>query len=195
MNKISILKQIGFTALVISAAISLSACVAAAVGGAAAAGGAGAAFYMGTLRVDIQAMPSRIAAATRSAFQVLSIKVDEFKATELDARIVGHSANDEKITVKVHRETDSISELSIHVGVFGDESMSNLIYEEIKRQLQGGSQGVSAGVSTYAVPMEATPAPTSAAAFTPAPPTLEPAQPNPPATSTPSPSTGTPMAY
>ena len=175
----------------------LSGCVAAAVTGAAAVGGAGAAYVMGDLRADVEATPTRIAEATRRAFATYAIKVDEYKTTELDAVITGRTASDKKIKVTVKRETDLISELSIRVGTFGEEDYSNLLYEEIKKQLfQGG--GASTGVSTYAVPV--TPATTSVAPMAipaSAAPSLEPA----PVTSsssyptTPSPSAGTPVAY
>jgi hypothetical protein len=190
MTKSNLLKQAGVIALLVASIAGLSGCIAAAVTGAAAAGGAGAAYVMGTLRADVQAKPTRIAEATRRAFATYVIKVDEYKTTELDAVITGHTANDKRIKVTVHRETDLISELAIQVGTFGDESFSNLLYEEIKKQLsQGGS---SSGATSYAVPMAAAPAPSSTSVM-PAPPTLEPA----PAYSsnTPAPSAGTPMAY
>ncbi|MFI4955476.1 MAG: DUF3568 family protein [Gammaproteobacteria bacterium] len=194
MNKLNLLKQAGMVVALVISIAGLSGCVAAAVTGAAAAGGAGAAYVMGTLRSDVQATPTRIAEATRRAFGTYVIKVEEYKTTELDALVVGHTANDKRIKVTVKRETDLISELSIQVGTFGDEAFSNLLYEEIKKQLsQGGSSGA---VASYAVPM--TSAPTSVAvpsASQPAPPSLEPAPAYSAPSNTPPPSSGTPVAY
>lgn len=123
----------------------LTGCVAALVGGAA-VGGAGAAYYRGKLTADISAMPTAIAQATKRAFHVLAVAPEKFEQTELDAIITGHTANDEKITVKIKRMNDAVSQLEIRVGIFGDETTSRLIYEEIVRQLKHPNE-----VQTYAV--------------------------------------------
>jgi hypothetical protein len=120
------------------------------VSGASDAGTASVDYVMGIFKADIQATPSRIAEATKRAFGVYSIAVKEYRTTELDAIIVGYTASEKKIEVTVKRETESVSELSIHIGVMGEETFSHLLYEEIKRQL---AQGGTSGVTTYAVPM------------------------------------------
>lgn len=199
MNLFKLLKQASIVGILLVTVAGLTGCVAAAITGAAAAGGAGAAYVMGKLRADVQATPTRIAEATRRAFGTYMIKVDEYKTTELDARVTGYTANDKKITVTVKRETDLISELVIQVGLFGEEDFSNLLYDEIKKQL---AQGSSSGVSTYAVPMATTSVapmtPTAASSVAvPAAPTLEPPPPVSSSSShtTPPPSAGIPVAY
>lgn len=139
--------RISIAAVVLTAVFSLTGC--SAMSGAAEAGEAGVDFVMGILKADIQATPPQIAEATKRAFKVYDIKVYDYRTTELDAVVIGYTATEKKIDVTIKRESDDVSELSIHVGIMGEESFSNLLYEEIKRQLVQGASGVT----TYAVPM------------------------------------------
>ncbi len=147
-------------AIMLTAVVALTGCTM--MGGASDAGEASVDYVMGIFKADIQATPTRIAEATKRAFEVYAIKVQEYRTTELDAIITGYTATEKKIEVLVKRESDAVSELSIHIGMMGEETFSHLLYEEIKRQL---SQGHSSGVTTYAVPMDTAPgAPTLAPA-------------------------------
>lgn len=116
----------------------LSACAAAVIGGAG-AGAASAVYVMGKAEADVDALPIQLAQATKQAFTVLAITPGEFHQTDLDAKITGYTANKDKITVTVKRKTGSVSHLSIRVGYFGDETFSQLIYDEIMRQLKAAS--------------------------------------------------------
>lgn len=140
-------------AIMLTAVVALTGC--SMMGGASDAGEASVDYVMGIFKADIQATPTRIAEATKRAFGVYAIKVQEYRTTELDSIITGYTANEKKIEVIVKRESDAVSELSIHVGVMGEETFSILLYEEIKRQLV---QGAGSGVTTYAVPMDTAPA-------------------------------------
>jgi len=151
--------MINKASLLLALTIFLTGCVAAVVGGAAGAG-AGAVYYMGELKADVNAKPIAIAQATKQAFNALSVQTEEFQQTDLDAKITGHTANDEKITVTVKRITETVSELEIRVGFFGDETLSQLIYNEIIRQLNAAehAQPTMASATTTPAPM-VTPAP------------------------------------
>jgi predicted small secreted protein len=121
----------------------------------------GAVYVMGKLETDVHALPIPLAQATKKAFSVLSVNPGEFHQTDLDAKVTGYTANDDKITVVVKRKTETVSHLSIRVGFFGDETLSQLIYEEIMRQLkeQGHAQVITAPVMDATPPPAVTPTP------------------------------------
>ena len=50
------------------------------------------------------------------------------------AILVARGAGEKKLTIKLKMQSDNITEIKIRVGMFGDESVSRLIYEEIKKQ-------------------------------------------------------------
>ncbi len=141
--------------ILLIALVSLTGCVVAAVTGAALAGGASVAYITGTLKADIQAHPVKIAEATKRAFAVYSIDVQTFKANDLEAEVAGETATGKKIEILIKRKSDLISELLIKVGTFGDEAFSNLLYDEIKRQLIQDA-GSTSTVTTYSAPPTAT---------------------------------------
>jgi len=147
-----IFEKIAMIFVITATVLFLNACVAAAVTGVVAASGATTAYVMGTLRSEIKnATPRQIAEAAKSAFQTLAIKTEKIRVTEVDGLVTGYTANDKKITIKIKRITDKITELTIHVGYFGDEALSELIYNEIIKVL-GRKQDPE--VETYAVPVE-----------------------------------------
>ena len=66
----------------------------------------------------------------KSGFTVTSKEKDAF-----NAKLVARGAEDKKLTIKLKRQSDNITEIKIRVGMFGDESMSRLVYDEIKKQI------------------------------------------------------------
>ena len=56
-------------------------------------------------------------------------------ATEIDGKVTGRTALDKEVVITIKRQTESTSSLSIRVGAFGDEALSQKIYEKIKARL------------------------------------------------------------
>jgi len=110
----------------------LSGCLVLAVG----AAGAGGAFYLtGDLKANLDATPKQIIAATKQAFQEMDFTTISASASEVDGKAVARTSADKKVTVIVKFETVKVSKLSIRVGTFGEESLSRMVLEKIKKNL------------------------------------------------------------
>ena len=53
----------------------------------------------------------------------------------MSAVFVGRDAEDKKIRIKLTATQEDMTELSIRIGMFGDETKSRRIYEQIKKRL------------------------------------------------------------
>ena len=102
----------------------------------AAAGAAGGVLYAkGDLESTLSATPAKIAAATEKAFAEMKISKTSAVSSDLDAEIIGRSATDKKVVVKSKAKGENISSISIRVGTFGDEDLSQVIFNKIKKNL------------------------------------------------------------
>ncbi|MER3446715.1 MAG: hypothetical protein C4291_07690 [Candidatus Dadabacteria bacterium] len=52
----------------------------------------------------------------------------------VSATLVAFTADGKKIQIALNRKAENVTEISIRVGTFGDESMSHLILERIRRR-------------------------------------------------------------
>jgi hypothetical protein len=118
-----------------AAALCGSGCAVLLVGAAAGAGVAGAAYALGDLEAHLEADPPAVAKAAERALNALQIRVISNAVSGLDARLVGRTGADRKVTVKVKGAGEGRSEISIRVGAFGDETMSRSILRRIEKEL------------------------------------------------------------
>lgn len=105
------------------------------VAAAAAGGAAGYAWYRGEFQTTVDASPQRAATAAERGLRDLDIKEVKSSATEIDGKVTGRTALDKEVVITIKRQTESTSSLSIRVGAFGDEALSQKIYEKIKARL------------------------------------------------------------
>ncbi len=102
------------------------------------AGGAGAgtvAYIKGELQTNLEASLEKSIEATRSAVENLKfIKISE-EADKLTGEIIARTSQDEKITIQLNKVTENTTKISIRVGMFGDQSLSHSLLEEIKKEL------------------------------------------------------------
>ena len=110
-------------------------CVAVAVGAAAAAGAAGYAYVSGELKSTESASLERAWSATTAAMQELEFPVTSKSKDALGAELTARNASDKKIAITLKKRSDNATEIRIRVGTFGDESLSRLILEKIKKRL------------------------------------------------------------
>jgi hypothetical protein len=113
----------------------LSGCAPIAVGLGAAAGGGGVMYAKGDLQTTLKHAPEEVADAAVEAFRALNINHEYTKTSRLHSRVVGTTTDDKEVKVAASLEGEGISELSIRVGVFGDEERSRRIYREIEKRL------------------------------------------------------------
>jgi hypothetical protein len=111
-----------------------SGCTALLVGGAAAGGVGVTAYVMGDLEV-VEAVPlDRAWGASKAAVDELEFAPVSDTKDEVSAKLVTRTAGDRTITIALRRQTDELTKISIRVGVFGDEALSQKILESIRAQ-------------------------------------------------------------
>jgi len=124
-------KQVVITILFVGMAVFIQGCVVAAVGA-----GAGTVAYV---RGDLQTVESKslddVYEAAEKAIKELGLNVTKKAKDAMSATIVARDAQDKKITIKLSASTEETTKLSIRIGVFGSETKSRRIYEEIKKNL------------------------------------------------------------
>ncbi len=103
---------------------------------AAAAGtGATVAYISGDLNTSIAATPDKVGPAATRAMQKLQISVISSGASSVDAKVVGRTARDTKLTVTAKASNLGSSTLSIRAGTFGDDALQARLLEEIHSEL------------------------------------------------------------
>lgn len=124
-------KQVVITILLVGTAVFIQGCVVAAVGA-----GAGTVAYV---RGDLQTVESKslddVYEAAEKAIKELGLNVTKKTKDAISATIVARDAQDKKITIKLSASAEETTKLSIRIGVFGSETKSRRIYEEIKKNL------------------------------------------------------------
>jgi Protein of unknown function (DUF3568) len=119
------------TCLLVGAAVLVQGCLVAAVGV-----GAGTVAY---LRGDLKAVEAKdidtVYAAAKTAAKQLELTVTKDTKDEMSAVIVARDAQDKKITITLKAPTEDTTEISVRVGIFGNETKSRRIYEQIKENL------------------------------------------------------------
>lgn len=103
-----------------------------------AAGAAGAgtvAYIRGELNTSMSASLDAVDRATnRAAEQLRFAKINQ--SSDALARVITlRTAEDKKIEVRLTRTTDTLTQVRIRVGVFGDEQISRALLDKIKDNL------------------------------------------------------------
>jgi len=105
-----------------------------------AAVGLGAAGTIAYVRGDLQSFESeridKVYEATLEAVDELELNVTTKSKDALSALIVARDADDKKVTIKLKATAEGPTELSIRIGVFGNETKSRLIYQKIRENLR-----------------------------------------------------------
>jgi len=105
-----------------------------------AAVGAAAAGTVAYVKGDLQAVEAKdlssVYQATKKAYEQLELRITTDSKDALSATIVARDAQDKKVIIKLAATAEGATKLSIRVGVFGSETKSRLIYDQIKKNLQ-----------------------------------------------------------
>ncbi len=124
--------QVFLVLLLSSAAVLAQGCVVAAVG----AGAAGTVAYVrGDLETVETAGLETLYKASLEALDEPELAVIQKAKDAMTAEIISRDAEDKKIRIKLKSTAEGMTELSIRIGMFGDETKSRLIYEAIKKEL------------------------------------------------------------
>lgn len=118
--------------LVLAGTQVASGCVAAAAG---AAGAAGYAWYRGSFEGTLDGTTKQCAAAAKEALEDLDMKLIKVEVTEIDGRVTARSALDKEVVITIERYNPELSTVGIRIGTFGDEALSQNIFEKMKNNL------------------------------------------------------------
>jgi len=110
-----------------------SGCLALAVG--AAGGAAGAIYVMGKLKDEINYPVPVVHEATVAAMNDLGLKLSEDKTDKLTAHMESSFSDGTRIWIDLESLSDSRCQITIRVGITGDEVRSRKIYDTIKQHL------------------------------------------------------------
>ena len=119
--------------VLVSSMMSLG-CVVALVGGTAAAVG-GIAYVRGELNAPIQVPIDRVWEGTVAAIEQLGFPISEQRKDGVSAVLEASTATERAISIRLERVDDYLTAVRIRVGVFGDESLSRYILEQIESQI------------------------------------------------------------
>ncbi len=125
-------KFLSFVCFLVLGGLVQSGCVAVLAAGA----GAGTVAYVrGQLNTPLEASMDRSVRAVSQAIDDMRYSRISEETDATSAVFVARNAQDKKITIRLTRQTDNLTDLSIRVGAFGDEKLSQTILDAIKKRL------------------------------------------------------------
>ena len=125
------LTKISALGLALACLSSLPGCIVAAAG----AGAAGAAYVMGDLEGTVNGTPQRVIEVSKEVLEEKELRDVHGDATGIDGSASARLASDTKVEIHVNRRDDKTCKISIRVGTFGDEKLSQDLYDRIRAKL------------------------------------------------------------
>src|SRR5574341_485332 len=113
-------------------------CVALLVGGGVGAGTV--AYLRGELKSTEEASIDKTWQAAQEAIKDLEFVVTSKEEDAASAKLIARNAGDKKIEIGLKKVSDHLTRVTIRVGVFGDEPLSRLILERLKKSLDKGKK-------------------------------------------------------
>ncbi len=111
---------------------AMTGCLAIAIGGAAVGT---VAYVNGALTESVQATPDKVVTATEKAFASLKLTLISKNASGLEGKVVGRTSDDKSVTVNIKTKGEKVSEVTIRIGTFGDETKSRVLMDAIAKNL------------------------------------------------------------
>ena len=126
------MKRLAIAILMSFCILGSSGCALLLVGGAA---GAGTAYIKGELKDKVYASPAQTRNAIARAIKNLELKPIQVDTDKLSGTVILETGAQQKITVRYKKLNDTSTQISIRVGVFGDENLSRALLEQIKDEM------------------------------------------------------------
>ena len=99
------------------------------------AAGAGTVAYVGgELKTVEEVSLNRAWDATQKAMKDLEFTITSKEKDAFNSQLIAKGAANKIIKIKLNRQSDTLTEIRIRIGTFGDESLSLKILESIKKQ-------------------------------------------------------------
>ena len=111
----------------------LSGCAAVIIGGAAGVGTY--AYIRGELKVTENASLDRCWSASQEAMKDLQFSITTKQKDSLSGLLVARTAKDKKVEINLAKISDTMTEVRVRVGTFGDEDLSRIIVQKIEKRL------------------------------------------------------------
>ena len=111
-----------------------SGCAPMLLAGGAATGATIVAFVKGELVSSEGATLNQAWMATQEALSYEELTITEKSRDELTGWIIAYGSGNQKIEINLKKETLHVTQIKIRVGIFGDESLSRHILEEIQHR-------------------------------------------------------------
>ncbi|HEV8604364.1 MAG TPA: DUF3568 family protein [Tepidisphaeraceae bacterium] len=127
-----LLRVLGLVSVMSLILVTQSGCLVAAAAGAA---GGTVAYMKGDVEAVVDAGVERTFNATKAAMDDLKLPLMANWANAMEAHVEARVGTDNKATVNITGQSDKLSKVSIRVGTFGDQGLSQAILEKIKANL------------------------------------------------------------
>jgi hypothetical protein len=101
----------------------------------AAGGAAGAIYVKGQLKDRLDAPVARVHEAARAALKDMGLSLHEDKADQLSAQVESKFADGTHVWITINADGEENSNITIRVGVLGDEGKSRAVLDAIKKRL------------------------------------------------------------
>jgi len=121
--------RIAVLALALGALPGLSGCISSA------GSPPGTTYSFGSLDCSVPATPEKVVQASEKALKEKDLHMVSSDATGVDGKVVAKTALDTTIAITVTRQDDKTSKITIRVGTFGDQELSNDLLEKIRANL------------------------------------------------------------
>ncbi len=125
-------RQLLITSLLGLSLLINSGCPALLLGGAAGAGSV--AYITGELKSTEEVSMSRAWRATQKTMKDLGFAITSMEKDAFYGEITARGAGDKKVKVKLERQSDKLTAIKIRVGMFGDETLSMQILNNIRKR-------------------------------------------------------------
>jgi hypothetical protein len=126
-------KQVIVTPVIISFFLTSIGCTAALIAGGAAAGVGSYKYIKGELQSTEKVSLDKAYQATEKAVKDLELTITSKQKDAFDGEVIARRATGKKVTIKLKRQSDSVTEIKIRVGTFGDEYISKDILDTMKK--------------------------------------------------------------
>jgi len=107
-------------------------CAALLIGIGAGAGVGTVVYIKGELKVTEETSLSQAFHAAHAAMEELEFVITKESKDALTGEVTARTSKDEKIEIILEKKSESLTEVGIRVGTFGDESLSQLILEKMR---------------------------------------------------------------
>jgi hypothetical protein len=112
--------------------VTQSGCLVAAAAGAA---GGTVAYMKGDVEAVVEGNVEQTFNATKAAMDELKLPLMATWSNAMEAHVEARVGTDNKATVNINGQSEKLSKVSIRVGTFGDQGLSQAILEKIKANL------------------------------------------------------------